>query len=293
MRSRPLTATSLRFQYRRLIRCSIRCSSDSAIPFYGAPRPLPITPISTPIHLDIDLNQNLYLNPLQRITLAVSSAVTALTDPTRADAVAALGELSGTVSLRQMYDRMMLDAEGQRILQEKPIVSNSAIYNIGGDDGDDDLDGFIHRHGEGSFGEAYGKFMKLHGFEPDGRSEVKYIADKELAYVMLRYRQSHDFWHVLCGLPPTVLGELALKWVELLQTGLPVAGLSAAFGPIRLSANERELLYTKYLPWALRVGKHAPFLMNIYYEEHFSEDLISLRDRLNIEPAPVVISRVD
>ena len=39
---------------------------------------------------------------------------------------------------------------------------------------------------------------------------------------MCRYRQVHDFWHVLCDLPPTVLGEVALKWFELKATGLPV-----------------------------------------------------------------------
>jgi len=50
----------------------------------------------------------------------------------------------------------------------------------------------------------------------------------------------HDFWHVLCGLPPTVLGELALKWVEMVQTGLPVAAFSGLFGPLALSAGACE-----------------------------------------------------
>ena len=242
-------------------------------PFYGAPRPR----IQDSVNVNGSVNPS--LQPLDRVSLAISSAFTALSDPNRADAVAALGELSGTVSLRQMYDRMMLDPEGQRILQEKPIVTN---MNIG------DLDGFIAKHGKGSFGEAYGEFMKIHGFDPDGRSDVKYIADAELSYVMLRYRQNHDFWHTLFGLPPTVLGEIALKWVELLQTGLPVAGLSAAFGPMRLNAKEREVLHTKYIPWALEMGKNTPFLMNIYYEELFSENLQSLRKKLKIESAPAI-----
>jgi ubiquinone biosynthesis protein COQ4 len=50
------------------------------------------------------------------------------------------------------------------------------------------------------------------------------------------HEQVHDFWHVLCGLPPTVLGELALKWVEMVQTGLPVAAFSGLFGPLALGA---------------------------------------------------------
>ena len=58
--------------------------------------------------------------------------------------------------------------------------------------------------------------------------------DDELAWIMTRYRQVHDMWHVLCGLPPTVLGEVALKWLELVQTRLPVAALSgeSCFGAV-------------------------------------------------------------
>lgn len=44
------------------------------------------------------------------------------------------------------------------------------------------------------------------------RPEVKFVDDAELAYVMKRYREVHDFWHVLTGVPTTVLGEIALKW---------------------------------------------------------------------------------
>jgi ubiquinone biosynthesis protein Coq4 len=33
-----------------------------------------------------------------------------------------------------------------------------------------------------------------------------------------------------------VLGEVALKWVEMVQTGLPVAAFSGLFGPLALDA---------------------------------------------------------
>lgn len=60
------------------------------------------------------------------------------------------------------------------------------------------------------------------------------IDQPELAYVMARYREIHDFLHVLTGLPPTVEGELALKTLEAVQTGLPMAALSALGGPLSL-----------------------------------------------------------
>ena len=240
---------------------------NSSIPFYGEPRPA---------------NDFPELSIFQRVGIAVHSATSALADPTKADAVAALGEVTGNVALKGVYDRMMNDPTGQRILKEKPVVDASSI----------DFDSL--RRGSGSsqgtmtFGQAYASFMAHHGFDPEERFGVKYIEDPELAYVMLRYRQIHDFSHVLCNLPPTVMGKLALKWVELLQTNLPVAALSVTFGPLQLNSKERHLYDTVYKPWALRTGMNANFLMNVYFEEEFDQDLDMLRKRLGIEPAPTV-----
>ena len=145
-----------------------------------------------------------------------------------------------------------------------------------------------------AFGAAYATFLQAHKFDPNERSAVRFIPDAKLSYVMTRYRQCHDYFHVLTGLPPTVLGELGLKWLELMQTGLPLAALSATGGalPIQsgLTSKEREILWEVYLPWAVRVGgnmrEHA--LMCVYYEEELETDLKDLRERLGIEVAPIV-----
>lgn len=39
------------------------------------------------------------------------------------------------------------------------------------------------------------------GYSPDDREDVRYIDDPELAYVMQRYRELHDFMHTLLGMP--------------------------------------------------------------------------------------------
>lgn len=118
----------------------------------------------------------------------------------RADAVASLGEVTGHVALSQIYQRMMNDETGRRILSEKPLVNRNTI----------NLDELSSK--PGTFGYAYAEFMKKHSFDRNERSLVRYIADPDLSYVMLRYRQNHDFWHALTGLNPTVLGELGIKW---------------------------------------------------------------------------------
>ena len=41
----------------------------------------------------------------------------------------------------------------------------------------------------------------LQGYSPNERAEVKYVDDSELAYVMQRYRELHDFLHTLLEMP--------------------------------------------------------------------------------------------
>ena len=101
--------------------------------------------------------------------------------------------------------------------------------------------------------------------------------------------QNHDFFHALTGLPPTVLGELGLKWLELFQTGLPIAALSCTVGSLRLNDEERQILQGSYLPWAIQhANVSSCFLMNVYYEKEFDTPVSDLRKRLNLVAAPSV-----
>lgn len=118
--------------------------------------------------------------------------------------------------------------------------------------------------------------------------KVKYIGNDELAYVMQRYREIHDFWHTLTGLPTTIEAEIGLKWLEFVQSGLPVAMLSAFVGPLRLSATERKRLFSVYVPWAIQCGNSCQYLLNIYYEEHMHQSLDELRQEFGFLPLPSV-----
>ena len=261
-----------------------QCRTLTKEPFYGSPRQPP-----KPLSLD---------NPIDRWQLLLQQAVTALRDPTRADAVAAVGELTGTTALRQLQTAMRNDPTGRRILADRPLVQKSTIpYEKLLEQARQ-----VQKESDGTktenltFGQAYGLFLLTHGFDPDERDEIRFMPretpdDDELAYFLLRYRQSHDFFHALTGLPPTVLGELALKWLELFQTGLPLAAFSATVGSlITLERGERTILQEHYLPWALRVGRQMPFgsLLMVYYEEEWETPLVELQTRLKLEPAPAV-----
>lgn len=211
----------------------------------------------------------------ERWRAAAEAATAALSDPTRDDAVAVLGETTGTLALEGMRNRMMQSDSGREILRDRPIVTETEIP----------LERW-RRAETGSLGYAYAAFMDRHGFHPDERKAVRFVEDEELAYVMRRYREMHDFWHVLLRIPPDVKGELALKWFELVQTGLPMNALAAVVGPLRLEPQQRIALWTVDVPWALRAGKRADFLMNVRVEDYLDQEIDGLRERWGIEVHP-------
>ena len=119
-------------------------------------------------------------------------------------------------------------------------------------------------------------------------TQVRYIDDPELAYIMQRYRESHDFYHVLLGFGVSLPAELVVKWFELANFGLPVAALSGIFGPLRIEdSDERKNLWRTYGPWALRAGGKADCLISVYWEREWETPIAELRERLGVERPPV------
>eukprot|EP00904_Undaria_pinnatifida_P000252 jgi/Undpi1/10227/HiC_scaffold_28.g12680.m1 len=245
-------------------------------------------------------------SPLQRTAMAGWAAVSALMAPERADMVATLGEVTGRSALERLYRTMLTDPEGREVLRARPVINGATV----------DL-AALAALPNGTFGKGYSDFMEGNKFSPDSRSAVQFVDDPDLAYVMRRYREVHDLWHVLSGLPPTVEGELALKWFELIQTGLPVCALGAVFGPLALPSAEgrgngsgsstgakegghkyggggggrrggsREVLARTYVPWAIRAGRNTRRpLMCVWYERRWEQPLEAVRRELGFEVAP-------
>ncbi|CAO3667888.1 unnamed protein product [Umbelopsis vinacea] len=199
------------------------------------------------------------------------SAVTALLDPYRGDMIATLGETTGHRYLESIRDQMLQDRTGRRILRERPIIHSNTL----------DLD-MLRSLPSDTFGKEYVGWLDKEGVTPDTRASVQFVDDEELAYVMRRYRECHDFFHTLTGLGVSVEEELALKWFEWVQTGLPMTMLSSLFGHLRLTTLERKRLFQVYVPWALQCGTSAKPLMNVYFEELLKEPISSVRKELGI-----------
>ncbi|KAK5043039.1 Ubiquinone biosynthesis protein [Exophiala sideris] len=215
------------------------------------------------------------LTSIERVGLAVGSAITSLINPYRHDMVAALGEATAQpFFISWLRRRMLSDPTGRRILRERPRITSKTMS----------LER-LRLLPENSVGRTYAAWLDREGVTPDTRDAVRYIDDEEEAYVMQRYRECHDFYHAVTGLPVWVEGELGLKAFEFANTGLPMTGLSLA-AIVRLKPLERQRMFDIFLPWAFANGWRSKDLINVYWEEELETDCAELRKRLNIEQPP-------
>jgi ubiquinone biosynthesis protein COQ4 len=188
------------------------------------------------------------------------------------DLIAALGEATATpYFIYRLRDAMLSSPTGRRILKNRPRISTSTLSME-----------YLRSLPENTVGRAYADWLDREGVSTDDRETVKYIDDEECAYVMQRYRECHDFFHALTGLPVVVEGEVALKTFEFANTLLPMTGLSI-FAVTRLKPAERKRFFTIYGPWAVRNGLRSKEIINIYWEEQLERDVEELRKELGIE----------
>ena len=169
---------------------------------------------------------------------------------------------------------MLRDPTGRRILRDRPRMTSTTLSLPR-----------LRALPANTVGRAYAAWLDREGVTPDTRAAVRHVDGAEQAYVLQRYRESHDFYHALTGLPVVVEGEVALKALEWANTGLPMTGLSLV-AAVRLRRGERARLWETYLPWALRSGWAARELICVYWEEVLERDVEGLRRELGIEKPP-------
>jgi len=169
---------------------------------------------------------------------------------------------------------MLSNPTGRRILRDRPRITSSTLSLA-----------YLRSLPDNTLGRAYVGWLDREGVSPDTRAVVRYNDDEECAYVMQRYRECHDFYHALTGLPVVREGEVALKAFEFANTGLPMTGL-AVFSVFTLKKKEWERFWQIFGPWAVNNGIKGQDMINVYWEEELETDVDELRKRLGIEKPP-------
>ncbi|KAJ4298587.1 Ubiquinone biosynthesis protein [Collariella sp. IMI 366227] len=215
------------------------------------------------------------LSRIEKAALAIGSGLMSLRDPRRGDLIAAFAEATATpYFIYRLRDAMLASPTGRRILRDRPRITSTSL-NLP----------YLRSLPANTVGRTYVAWLDREGVSPDTRAAVRYIDDAECAYVMQRYRECHDFYHALTGLPVVREGEVALKAFEFANTLLPMTGMSV-FAAGTMKKSERERFAGIYLPWALRNGLRAKEVINVYWEEQLERDVGELRRELRVEPPP-------
>ncbi|KID72423.1 Coenzyme Q biosynthesis protein Coq4 containing protein, partial [Metarhizium brunneum ARSEF 3297] len=265
----------------RAVTCA-SCSQSNSRQFSVLNRPPPNYPGHVP------------LTKLERLGMAIGSSAMALINPYRAgmksirhgfspellyltclDLIAQVGESTATpYFIYRLRDAMLADPTGRRILRLRPRITSKTLSMS-----------YLRSLPENTVGRTYVGWLDREGVSPDTRSETRYIDDEECAYVMQRYRECHDFYHSITGLPIVREGEVALKAFEWANTLLPMPGLSM-FAAATMKPQERQRFWDIYLPWALRNGSRSKEVINVFWEEQLERDVEELRGELGIEQPP-------
>lgn len=226
----------------------------------------------------------------ERTLLGVGSALGLLVSPRRGDLLTILTQVSSYPSIDHLVAQMRSTHEGRCLLMARPSLNSQTV--------DTATLAELPPH---TFGRAWVEWLRANRVGPDGRCDARYMPTYETRYVIQRYRETHDFYHVLLGMPTSTLGETVVKFFEAAHMHLPVAGLSAVGGSLRIVNDDVRAWFAREAPgldttslvalaaWAVRLGRqvHTP-LLSIAWEKRWNQPLDELRAELGIdEPPPI------
>ncbi|GMG22402.1 unnamed protein product [Ambrosiozyma monospora] len=217
------------------------------------------------------------LYTFEKTMLFFGSSLGAFLHPERNEFIVALGESTAhPYFLNLLRDQMLSDPIGRQILKERPNITSTSL----------DLE-YLSKLPQNTFGRTYVDWLHKEGVSPDTRVPVRFIDDEELAFIFQRYRQCHDFYHSITGLPIVREGEIAVKMFEFLNLKIPFAGLGAIFAPFNVKRrDERWRLFEVYYPWAWQCAVGCKPLINVYWEKIMERDVNEVRKELGVIVPP-------
>ena len=212
----------------------------------------------------------------EKVLMFLGSSMGAFFHPEENKYIVALGESTAiTPILQNLRHKMLSDPVGRTILREKPRMTSDSLNLT-----------YLRSLPDNTIGKNYVNWLDKEHVSPDTRVAVRYIDNEELAYIYQRYRECHDFYHAITGLPIIIEGEIAVKVFEFANIGIPMSGLGALFAPLRLKSSQRQRLREIYYPWAIKNGLFSKPLINVYWEKILEKDVDEFRQEMGIQQPP-------
>jgi len=210
-------------------------------------------------------------------TLRLGEAVVrVLLDSEQTSEIHVAEELTGRIAFAGFRDTLFQGAEGRALLADRAELCSKQV----------DFDALRRLPAE-SLGHGYVAHLDRHGLSADSQATAtRYVEDEEVAYLMRRFRQTHDVWHALTGLGTAGHEEVLLHAFSFGQLRLPVSAMVMFFGGIKhmvLEARWGTLRSGMLEAW--RSGRDAAPLLPVYWERHWPDSMAEVRTRLGLSPS--------
>jgi ubiquinone biosynthesis protein COQ4 len=201
--------------------------------------------------------------------------VRVLGDSTKTHEIHRVEEITGRPRMRALLAELTETPEGRRLLTERPELSSEHV----------DYDR-LRALPATTFGGAYARHLDGNGITADYQAAAtRHVDDPDIAYLMRRFRQTHDVWHTLLGLGIAGHEEVIVHSFSFGQLRLPVSALIMVFGTVKHIVLERRwgaLRHSMLDAW--RAGREAAPLMPVYWEDLFEAPLETVRAAFNVQP---------
>lgn len=199
--------------------------------------------------------------------------VRVMRDSTRTAEIHRVEELTGAGRYRALIDRHRHEPALASLLRDEPELSTRFV----------DFH-YLRSLPETTLGGAYARHLDDNGITADYQAAwTRWVDEPDIAYLMRRFRQTHDVWHVLLGLGIRGHEEVLLHAFSYGQLRLPVSALVVAFGSLKHMVLEKRWAdLTRGIKAAYRMGLIAEPLMLVRWEDHWTESVHSIRETYGV-----------
>lgn len=177
-------------------------------------------------------------------------------------------ELTGRGAFRRIRGEQFAGAEGAALLRARPELCSEQV----------DFEA-LRALAPGTLGHHYVTHLDRHGLSADSQATpTRYVHDPELAYLVRRFRQTHDVWHALVGLGTRGHEEVLIHAFSWGQLRLPVSALVVAFGSLKHLVLEGRFEALRSGLWeAYRAGCDADPLLPVWWERRWHAPMATVR----------------
>lgn len=218
---------------------------------------------------------------LREAGLVASATVRVLRDSDRIADIHMVADITSRHRFAELLRRVRSQGDHD-VMLERPEIDETTV----------DFEG-LRRLPADTLGGAYARHLDRNKLKvyTDATSD-RFVDDPDVRYLIHRYRQTHDIWHVLVGLGTQGHEEVLLHAFTLGLMRLPVSAMVVAFGTIKHIVLEKRWVALRLgIATAYRSGKQAAPLLMVRWERFWETPLDELRTRFDITPiSPAVAS---